>query len=178
MQTLMSVVRGFLTEKGYHIERNGHSVRVTIRGENGLWYHHVAVNEDDRWLVCQSRLPVDVPVGVPPEMRKRAALLITHLNYNLILGGFEMDMTDGEVAFKTSARFTDDELTPAMVEDLLYCNFSTFDRCLPGFMALIHGQRSIRACLKMAREPSKEPPEKEAAQQPQLPPGEDAEPEA
>ena len=56
---------------------------------------------------------------------------------------FDLDFADGEVCFKTSMRFTEDELTPAMAKDLLFCNFSIFDRYLPSFMALVFGRRSV-----------------------------------
>ena len=44
MQTLMNVVRAFLTENGHRPERRGPNLRTPIRGENGVWYFHVLVN--------------------------------------------------------------------------------------------------------------------------------------
>jgi hypothetical protein len=165
MQTLLNVVRAFLTENGYRPERKGHSLWARIRGDHGLWQLNVMFNEDDRWLICYSQ----VPFAIPEPMRKRAVLLLAHLNVNLILGNFELDFADGEVCFKTSMRVTDDALTEAMARDLLYCNFSTFDRYLPSFMALVFGRRSVKQAVALTAETPEEPAE-EAPQQLQLPP--------
>ena len=167
MQTLMNVVRAFLTENGYRPERRGHSLWATIRGDHGLWKLHVMFNEDDRWLICRSQ----VPFAIPEPMRNKAALLVAHINDKMILGNFELDFSDGEVCFKTSMRFTDDELTEAMAKDLMYCNFSTFDCYLPSFMALVFGGRSVRQAVALtAQKP--EDPALETPELPQLPPAE------
>lgn len=149
MQTLLSVVRRHLTEQGYRPEKRSQGLRASIQGCHGMWYLSVQTNEDDRWLICRSILPTLVPA----ELRRQVGEFITRTNYGLILGGYEMDMDDGEVAYKTSIRLAEDELTDGMVKELLLANFSTFDRVLPGFLAIVFGRRSVRHAMKASGQP-------------------------
>jgi hypothetical protein len=148
MRTLQSVVKLNLAQHGYKADRCPEGLRTTIRGENGIWPLVVLLNEDDRWLVCRAILPF----AIPETLRRKVAMLITHINYLMIVGNFELDLSDGEVAFKTSLRLDSDELTDAMVSDLLGASFSTMDRHLPVFMALVFGGRSLQRCLKLTQQ--------------------------
>ena len=172
MESLKSVVRTFLVKHDFTVERHGEDLCTTVRGYNGVWYVQIASNEDDRWIMCRSRLPF----RIPRALRRKAVLLVNDLNDPLILGNFELARKSGHVAFKTSMRLTDDLLAPKMAEDLLHSNFVTFDRSLPGFMTLIHGRRSVRDAVRAACRDLPEP--EETSTLPQLPPVEQTDEEA
>ena len=53
-----------------------------------------------------------------------------------------MDFTDGEVRYRTSIDVEDASLPPALIKNLVYTNIGTFDRYLPGIMAVIYGNTS------------------------------------
>ena len=48
-----------------------------------------------------------------------------------------MDPSDGSVRYRTSLDVADGVLTTPMLAALMYGNFETFDRYLPGMMSLI-----------------------------------------
>lgn len=149
MRTLISVVQEHLCEIGFPFKRRPSRCFAPIDGDHGRWILDIMTNEDDRWIVCRSLLPQ----LIPPKLRRKTALYITGCNYRLIFGGFEMGLKNGVVAFKTTMRLEDAELTESMVANLLGGNCCQFDQYLPGFMALLNGHRSIHYCLGLVRKP-------------------------
>ncbi len=65
------------------------------------------------------------PEAVPPALRPRFCLLLTNINFGLLLGNFEMDLQDGELRFKTSMDVEGLELTSTAIRNLLFSNFHT-----------------------------------------------------
>ena len=67
------------------------------------------------------------------------AEFIARANYGIVLGNFEIDFSDGEVRFKTSIDVEGSELTPALIEPVMYANVLTMDEYLPGLLAVSQG---------------------------------------
>lgn len=75
--------------------------------------HHLSMrmqNDDVSW-VCLFRIQEQsqlvavygiLPFSIPESHRSAAMLLTTQLNYDMILGNLEMDLSDGEVRYKTA----------------------------------------------------------------------------
>ena len=76
---------------------------------------------------------------IPEEKRAAVVEFITRANYGMILGNFEVDLSDGEVRYKTvlavSADITPDE---EMFKLHVYTNIVTHDRYFPGFMQVVY----------------------------------------
>jgi hypothetical protein len=53
-----------------------------------------------------------------------------------------MDMSDGEVRYKTSLDVENDPITTSMIRTLVLINLQTADRYLPGLMLVLYGNRS------------------------------------
>lgn len=64
---------------------------------------------------------------------------MTHANYGIFLGNFEMDLNDGEVRFKSSCQLNDSELTAEMVKRTVAVTVTMADRFFPGLMAVVYG---------------------------------------
>jgi hypothetical protein len=64
------------------------------------------------------------PRLVPAERRADAAAWMAMENYDLVVGGFEMDLEDGEVRFRTSLDVTGDRLSEALFDRLLVINLA------------------------------------------------------
>lgn len=78
------------------------------------------------------------PVSIPENGRKQIAEFITMANFGLILGCFEMDMNDGELRFKSSFLFEDEESQSEIVfKQHLFTSLSMMDRYFPGIMAVL-----------------------------------------
>jgi hypothetical protein len=95
-------------------------------------------------IVLKSYLPVAVPV----EKRPAIAEYITRANYGLMTGSFEMDYNDGEVIYRTSLDFKNDQLTSALIDNLAKANLAIFDRYYPGLMEIIYGNAEPETTVK------------------------------
>lgn len=65
------------------------------------WPVVVVVEEDAARVLVYSVLPEDVPEDARPGV----AELLTRVNYGLLVGAMEMDLSDGEVRARTSVAF-------------------------------------------------------------------------
>lgn len=115
-----------------------------IAGANGKFNFTVMLWRKREQVVIRSFLPV----SVPEDKRPAIAEYITHANYGTIIGGFEMDFSDGEVAYKTSLDFENDRLSVALLRQMIRCNFSTFNRYWPGFFKVIYASADPAGAIK------------------------------
>jgi hypothetical protein len=67
------------------------------------------------------------PTPVPQHLRASLAELLIRINYNLFLGHFELDFTDGEIRFKTSLIYADAQVTPKMIDAFVTSNLTAMD---------------------------------------------------
>lgn len=77
------------------------------------------------------------PVNIPEAGRKRVSEFITMANYGLILGSFEMDMDDGDLRFKTSFLYSNDDEPETVFNQHLFNSLHTMDKYFPGIMAVL-----------------------------------------
>ena len=140
MSTLQATVANYLEENGWTYEPldDGPMLSAQYDGDNGTWTCFVVANEDQHQVVFYSV----VPVHAEESALLRAAEFITRVNYDLIIGNFELDMSDGEIRFKTSLDVEGDELSTALVRNLLLANVAATDHYLPGFEQLLAGDET------------------------------------
>ncbi len=62
---------------------------------------------------------IDFKEKVTSEARRDVAEFIARVNYGMIVGNFELDFEDGTVRFKTSIDYEGDELTEALVRNMV-----------------------------------------------------------
>jgi len=109
-------------------------LRTGFSGRNGQWNCFAQAREDQYRFIFYSVCPSNVP-----EPRRQAmAEFLTRANYGLIIGNFELDYSDGEVRYKTSIDVEGDELTSALIKQMVYANVMTFDKYLPGIMKVMY----------------------------------------
>ena len=112
------------------------TVHFGIALENGQYDCYADVLEENSQLVVYSI----APVKVPPNKRNLVAEFMVRINFRLLLGGLELDYSDGEVRYKTSLIYTDD--TPpegALIDRTIRTNLHMMDRFFPGLMAIVYG---------------------------------------
>lgn len=94
---------------------------------------------DDDQVAFYSLLPDEVE----EEHREAVATLITHANYGLVVGSFEIDLTDGDVRFRTSLALgvaeLDDTQLAALVSPLIHYNLSAMDEWMEALQAVASG---------------------------------------
>ncbi len=72
------------------------------------------------------------------------AEFITRANYGLVIGNFELDFSDGELRYKTAIDVEDDNLSFALIKQMVYANVIIMDKYLPGIMAVIEGKVEVK----------------------------------
>jgi hypothetical protein len=100
MGPIFETVGGWLEGQGIEYEtRDDQSFSFNYKGNNGLWPCFVICREEEEQVLFYSV----APVAVAEERRVDVAELILRANYGAVLGGFEMDVDDGEVRYRTGS---------------------------------------------------------------------------
>lgn len=90
-------------------------------------------------VACYSLLPDEVPEG----RRAAVADVLTHANYALGVGSFEIDLGDGDVRVRTSLDLgeadLDDRQLAALLAPLVRHNLSAMDGWIDGLQAVADG---------------------------------------
>ena len=108
-------------------------LKVPFVGQNGHWDCYARVRGEQDQFVFYSQLPFTVPDNKKTEV----SLLLTRLNFGLILGNFEFDFEEGHVRYKTSIGVKGDRLTVALIEQMVYANVNMVDHHFPEIESVI-----------------------------------------
>lgn len=146
MPRLLAIARDALAARDipYDIEGEHRYVTFRLGGEHTAYDMLISVNEPTEILVCYARVVNRVPVG----RRAAACELLTRINYELGLGGFDMDMSDGELRFRTGIDVEGGALSTRMVDSLVGVCYSTFERYYPVIMRVVYGDEAPQAALR------------------------------
>lgn len=152
---LLDKVKQFLTEDDWKFEAVPDTtiLRMGFKGDNGNWTVLAQSKEDYEQVFIYSVWTSNVS----EDKRAAAAEYVTRANYGLPIGGFEMDLNDGEVRYKTSIDIEGGELTPTMIKNLLYLNVLTFDKYLGGLNKVVFGGVAAADAIKEIEQPADAP---------------------
>ena len=134
---------------GVHSEENVTMLKLPVQGKQGEWVCIVRVFEQTERLLVYSLLPRDVP----KSEREKVALMLTQINYGLVLGNFEMDLGDGEVRYKTSMDVEGIEPSRLMLRNLLFGNFFSMDLYFKALMNALDSDRDVSSLVYEAEHP-------------------------
>lgn len=119
---LFDQIAAYLAAAGQHFESEaeGGLIVAHMGGEHGTWHTYIQVTDDveARHVVIHAHLPALIPVST----RLKVAELLTRINYDLVLGNFELGLDDGELLLKTAVDLADGQLTQAMFERMYLLN--------------------------------------------------------
>jgi len=137
MGDILDTTMQFFQEDGWSFTQlEGQPVlRTGFQGESGHWTCFAQAREEQAQFLFYSICPVNAP----EDRRMAAAEFLTRANYGLLIGNFEMDMSDGEIRYKTSIDVQGDRLSPALIKPLVYANVLMMDNYLPSLMSVIYG---------------------------------------
>jgi hypothetical protein len=136
MGPIFETVGGWLEEQGIEYEtRDEQSFSFNYKGENALWPCFVICREEEAQVLFYSV----APVSVAPESRVDVAEMVLRANYGAVLGGFELDVDDGEVRYRTGLDVSDTKLDPVMFRNIVLMNLLMMDTYMPALLAVIHG---------------------------------------
>ncbi len=146
MGRYMDAVVRFLDSIGFKYDKHPEKSLIFLgfSGRSGDWSCVADIKEDRGIFIFYSILSAKVP----ERTRLPVAEFLTRANYNLILGNFELDMSDGEVRFKTSVNVDTDPLTATIIKPMVLTNLAMVDKYLPGIMAVAFGGKSPEVAVK------------------------------
>jgi hypothetical protein len=110
---------------------------MNFKGKNGHYRLIAQAREEQRQIVIYSVMDV-----MAPEISRISLMeYITRVNWDLVIGNFEMDFSDGEIRFKTSADVDhiDTKTMQSVIGNLVYVNVMMMDRYAPGVMRVLWG---------------------------------------
>ena len=117
---LMEIVTTVLTERELKwLVVNDESVIVRIRDDHATYDIFIVANPLTRMVWCYCIYSARVPV----DRRSAVVELLNLINWRTAIGNFELDMSDGELRFRTTIDVEGGELAPKMMHTL-------FNACL------------------------------------------------
>ena len=137
MGQIIDTVASFLQGDGWNFEtlQQVKALVTHFYCESGQLKCHAFELEKDGILLFYSISPIKVP----EKKRQAVAYFLSRLNYGIAIGNFELNLTDGDIRFKTSIQVQDDRLSLALVKNLIYTNVITMNEYLPSIMSTVHG---------------------------------------
>lgn len=136
---LYSTIAAFMDEAEWPYQGEAESgiLSAEINGDEGSWRVYIQITDDDeaRRVVVHAQLPARIPDG----NRVKVAELLTRINYDLIVGNFELGLDDGEVLFKTTLDLADGQLTQAMFERMYVLNGQTMNQYFSQILSVGYG---------------------------------------
>lgn len=122
--TLNEVVDDYLKRMELPFEWVDETIaRLSFSGEQGDWIVLVRTDEEKQICIVFSIYPA----SVPEEQRTEMAKFLFEENYDLVIGNFEMDATDGELRYRTSIDVENDRLTMELFNQLFTTNVVIMD---------------------------------------------------
>lgn len=118
-------------------------IHLLYKGDNGEWGCMAYPLEAAERLAFYSVAPVRCPEGRRAEMME----FLHRANHDMVIGNFEMDLSDGEIRYKTSLDVEGVELVPALVRNIVRPNCRMMDAYLPGMMSLIYSGASAAEAI-------------------------------
>jgi hypothetical protein len=144
-KTILQEMLNFFTEDDWNFTKlQGESVlQLPFQGTNGKWNCYAKAREENKQFVFYSLCPI----AAPKNKRQAVAEFLTRANYGLMIGNFELDFNDGEIRYKTSIDIVGDNLSFALIKNLVYTNVTMMDEYLPGILFVIDGNASPKEAI-------------------------------
>ena len=117
----------------YELKKDKQLIRLGLDAKNGRW-SCIAYADDSNRFIFQSM----IPVNAPEERRLACAELFTRINQNLSLGHFAIDLSDGELSFRTTVPSPKrGRLTRDVVDHIVGGHHILVDRFIPAITRVL-----------------------------------------
>ena len=137
MGVLFEQVKGCFAELGwpFHEVTGQDILTIPYEGDGGPGVLVATVGEEHRILTVFARAPFDCP----PERRGSLGEFITRANYAMTHGGFDLDLDDGEIRFKTGSDLANLPFEAASLQARAGYAVASMDFYLPALRAVVEG---------------------------------------
>ncbi len=135
MPNILDTLTQFFKEDGWNFApaEEATVLHLDFKGQNDSWTCYAQAREEQQQFVFYSICPHKTPEDKAIDMME----FLTRANYGLIIGNFELNLTDGEIRCKTSLDVEDTELTMPLIKHMVYANVLAMDQYIPGILAVI-----------------------------------------
>ncbi|HLP91055.1 MAG TPA: hypothetical protein VK184_21035 [Nostocaceae cyanobacterium] len=144
-QSIFTTIVDFFTQEKWRfiVVPEEMAIYMNIQGNNGQWYCSAKTREDPPQFVFYSISPI----LAPESKRLIISEFIARANYDVIIGNFELDFSNGEIRYKTSTNVENGNLSFTCIKDLVYTNIVMMDQYLPGIISIINGDVSAESAI-------------------------------
>ena len=104
---------------------------------------HTVVRDEERFTTF-----VTLPFKIPEKKRGLCATYLSHVNYKLLQGCFEMDFRDGEVQYKSTCFCGNIRLEPLYIKQYIDVGICMTETYGPGLVAVLFKDRTIDDVLE------------------------------
>jgi hypothetical protein len=124
----------FFQSDGWYPEQQEDGILgMRYQGENGEWECYAELRRPPGQVMFYSVQPELVPESDLPRMTE----LITWINESLLVGNFELDLSLGQVRFKTSILLGPERLSQGLLRQMVELNVASMDRCRPALLTVL-----------------------------------------
>ena len=155
-EQIVDALRDWLDSDDWHYEYDAerHLIKAGINLDCKLRSARIfiPIREDGSYIVN-----IYSPVNGDPAHIDELVKYVAMANYGLANGNFDIDVSDGEVRYKTYVNCKDLETLPAqIIKDSIYVGWCMMDRYGNGLAALAMGFSDVETEIKKAEAPRSE----------------------
>jgi len=122
----------------FTISETGKALEFTVESPAGSWNCLMSVHTPKGIGFYSTILHT-----VPKDRRTQMALYLTWLNNSRLFGNFEMDLTTGDVRFKTYQDCLGNDLTERAIDRMMLINVTTMQKYMPQIQAVMNGAHAM-----------------------------------
>jgi len=133
---ILQTIANFFTAENWFFVRiqDEQILQIAVNGQNGKLTCYAQAIEEQSLFIFYSICPIPAP----ESQRQALAEFLTQVNYDLIIGNFQLDLTSGQIRYKTSLDVSDSTLSTTQIKNLIYTNITMMDSHLPEILSVIN----------------------------------------
>lgn len=124
-----------------NVDAENDLLSLTYQNNDDQWVFVASVDTQLRILTVFSR----APEACPEDRRPAMCEALIRLNWGMTHGAFDMDMSDGEIRYRTGTDLAGNDLTPGIVQNTTNYNLTSMATYLPVLRKVIAGASAAEA---------------------------------
>ncbi len=146
-----AIANFFTVEDWPFVQIQGEQIlQMAVSVQNEKWTCYAQAIEEQSLFIFYSICPIKAP----ESKRQVLAEFLTKVNYDLIIGNFQLDLTSGQIRYKTSIDVSDSTLSMTQIKNLVYTNVTMMDSHLPEILSIINSESPSDAIISKETPPS------------------------
>ena len=135
------LIKKHLDDQDFHYTPHDEDLAITLTVQGDDLPQPTVIRVHDQQSVLRVYSPI--PSSIPEDKRVDAAVAVAMLNSHLLLGSFDLDMTDGKVVYGMSQSFEGIDLTEEFIRTIFGAVFVITDKYNDKFFAFGKGMISL-----------------------------------